>query len=475
MALLKSRDVYIDPSSPWANDPFERRAHGDRLLALIRTLREQPYVIALNGDWGSGKSVFLQRLEAHFEGGTPKVPFIRIDAWAADDSADPLLPFTAAIHHRLAEVKGKAQRVRMALTDAAEKLAVPATGYLATLVAPGSGSAVTAAAKFGTSLIEWELSRQSATGSFKRALEEARDLLTDRKGGGPIRTPVVIAIDELDRCRPDFSIRALERIKHFFNIAGVVFVIATDRGNLPSAVHTVYGPSIDGELYLRKFFDFEYRLRPPKASANFTVLWQDYGLEATHPLPEEDETLLDAFRTGDRYPELLRCSLPAIDAYEYRWYFVHFADLFRLSLRDQTQAFTMLAAHILTTPPQMVRIPILDCLLACLRFFSPQAFDDFVSNHRTFTNLGTEYPERVRGALHRVGSMGEYKALNMYLQVDDLRSAEENIHQLINASISRMTTDDTGAWGNILARIQASNTPSREYVKQFLELSYAFT
>ena len=30
--------------------------------------------------------------------------------------------------------------------------------------------------------------------------------------------PLVFIIDELDRCRPDFSIRLIERIKHFFDI-----------------------------------------------------------------------------------------------------------------------------------------------------------------------------------------------------------------------------------------------------------------
>lgn len=85
----------------------------------------------------------------------------------------------------------------------------------------------------------------------------------------------VFIIDELDRCRPDFSIALLERLKHIFNTPNLVFVIATDLKQLGNAVSGIYGEKFDGRKYLDKFIDFEYNLIEP----SFEKLWQSLVLE----------------------------------------------------------------------------------------------------------------------------------------------------------------------------------------------------
>lgn len=474
MALLKSRDVYIDPSSPWANDPFERRAHGERLLALIRTLREQPYVIALNGDWGTGKSVFLRRLEAQFEGAGPKIPFIRIDAWAADDAADPLVPFAAALHRRLESAKGAKARIQAKLKSAAATLAVPMAAYAATLAAPGAASGVAAAAALGTSLIDWELSRHSTREVFKMALEETRDLLTGRKRGGPLSVPLVIAIDELDRCRPDFAVRALERVKHFFSVPGVVFIIATDRGNLPAAVRSLYGSSVDGELYLRKFFDFEYRLPTPPAKAHVAKLWQDYGMEDV--LTSGDDAVMErSFAVGGNYNRLLNEDRSALDSFEYRHYFSLLAETFNLSLRDQSQAFTMLAAHVRTTPRNFVRIPLVDCLFVCLRFANLQAFEDLRIRRLSLNTIDPGYPAQVRSALTTVAAMPEARGLTAFFGNRELHEAVSSLNDQIQRLRSQRELDRAHRIEIFLDRLERQKNASPAYIEALLGLIFAFT
>lgn len=39
---------------------------------------------------------------------------------------------------------------------------------------------------------------------------------------------LIVMIDELDRCRPNFAVKTLEVIKHFFDIPNVVFVFTLD-------------------------------------------------------------------------------------------------------------------------------------------------------------------------------------------------------------------------------------------------------
>ena len=75
---------------------------------------------------------------------------------------------------------------------------------------------------------------------------------------------VIIFVDELDRCRPSYAIELLERIKHLFNIGGLVFVLALDREQLGHSIKAVYGNGIDSDGYLRRFVDFEYQLKNPE-------------------------------------------------------------------------------------------------------------------------------------------------------------------------------------------------------------------
>ena len=147
--LAKPPKVNIRDNAPWEGDPFGRSAHGERLFSLISTLEDQPYVIALNGDWGIGKSVFVERLAKHFERAAPKIPFVTIDAWASDDADDPLVPFVAALNRKLESVTGKKpQAIRTSLLGTAGKLTIPTASFLANLKFPGAGSAIEAAAAF---------------------------------------------------------------------------------------------------------------------------------------------------------------------------------------------------------------------------------------------------------------------------------------------------------------------------------------
>lgn len=72
---------------------------------------------------------------------------------------------------------------------------------------------------------------------------------------------LVIFIDELDRCKPDYAIRFLERIKHYFDDDRVTFVFAVSLSQLQSTVKSYYGLECNATRYLDKFFDLRITLR----------------------------------------------------------------------------------------------------------------------------------------------------------------------------------------------------------------------
>ena len=76
--------------------------------------------------------------------------------------------------------------------------------------------------------------------------------------------PIVIFIDELDRCKPDFAVKLIERIKHFFDVPNIVFVLLINREQLESAIKGIYGSDTNASAYLGKFINFFFLLPKPK-------------------------------------------------------------------------------------------------------------------------------------------------------------------------------------------------------------------
>lgn len=67
--------------------------------------------------------------------------------------------------------------------------------------------------------------------------------------------PVVFIIDELDRCRPDFSLELIEQIKHLFTVKNLKFILITNKKQTQAIIKKRYGAEIDAHLYLQKFID----------------------------------------------------------------------------------------------------------------------------------------------------------------------------------------------------------------------------
>ena len=90
--------------------------------------------------------------------------------------------------------------------------------------------------------------------------------------------PLVMVVDELDRCRPTFAIELLERIKHLFDVPYLVFVIGIDEEQLKKSLKSVYG-DIDTQNYLQKFIDVETTLPQLSTDDFIDSVWKGLGLE----------------------------------------------------------------------------------------------------------------------------------------------------------------------------------------------------
>ena len=77
---------------------------------------------------------------------------------------------------------------------------------------------------------------------------------------------VVFIIDELDRCRPDYAVRLLETITHFYDNDKIIFLVSCNSQQLSHTVSKFYGEKFDGYGYLNKLFNFVVFLEKIDAS-----------------------------------------------------------------------------------------------------------------------------------------------------------------------------------------------------------------
>ncbi len=101
-------------------------------------------------------------------------------------------------------------------------------------------------------------------------IEDFLDSLLVEKGNR-----LVIFINELDRCKPSFAVSLLERIKHYFSNDRITFVFSVNVEELQHTIKHYYGDGFDGSRYLDRFFDYRMALPP----ANMTRYYQEIGLD----------------------------------------------------------------------------------------------------------------------------------------------------------------------------------------------------
>ena len=107
-------------------------------------------------------------------------------------------------------------------------------------------------------------------------MKETKEVLNEITQKGEYdnkQTKLIVLVDEIDRCLPDEQLKILERLHHLFDIKNCTVIVAMNQVCIAKTVNTIYG--IDGYEYLRKFFDFTYKLET-SASEYLKSLLDDF-------------------------------------------------------------------------------------------------------------------------------------------------------------------------------------------------------
>ncbi|MGY2142234.1 KAP family P-loop NTPase fold protein [Pseudomonas azotoformans] len=252
----------------WADDFMGRKPSSD-FLTNYMLANEHVKVLNVNSPWGAGKTFFLERWKAEL---SKEHVCVFFNAWETDYSAEPLLALVTCIEQQTKDkldiTASEAGRRAVDVTAGILKKSMPliAKGLvrkyvgvdLDELIGDGTGDDVAdSASELVTSLITDQAKTSRQVEDFKAAVVERLSSAAENNG---LKKPAFIFIDELDRCRPTYAIELLERIKHFFELEGCRFIIASDSKQLAHSIRAVYGQGFSSEQYLNRFFDSEFNL-----------------------------------------------------------------------------------------------------------------------------------------------------------------------------------------------------------------------
>lgn len=258
-AIPTRQKDFID-GEPFANDLFGREVLAIRLTDYIYRLREG-CVIGIDAPWGEGKTWFGKNWEGYLKKNGFKTVYL--DAFQHDYFEDPFLALSAEILSLLEkENPDVAKKTRRYVLDIGKVLfPIGSKVLVSSMVRWSFGS-------WGQKTIEEAISKASENfveNRLKKYEEEKKSVDNLKKELSELALeggkPIVFFVDELDRCKPPYAIKMLERIKHFFDIPNLVFVLMINRNQLERSVEGIYGlKENETNEYLQKFVHFFLRL-----------------------------------------------------------------------------------------------------------------------------------------------------------------------------------------------------------------------
>lgn len=269
-------------------DILNRDVFVEQLVRLMDNIssNKASTCFAINGSWGCGKSFVLDMFEEQLnliqseETFTDKYFVVRYNSWKFDYYEEPLVAIVATMLSAIEEktklfpdsqekreILGMLKATGVALLSIANDAIKEKTG----LDVQKAYGIVKSGEKEGAEDYEKEHDYDVYFG-FNKMIEKLSGLLQDLA----MNYTVVILVDELDRCLPEYAVKVLERLHHLTDgKANIVTVVAIDKQQLMSSVKQIFGFE-KPDKYLEKFFNFELKLDCGTVSEKISQKYENY-------------------------------------------------------------------------------------------------------------------------------------------------------------------------------------------------------
>lgn len=225
----------------------------ERIINLINfSNKGKSWHFAIDGEWGSGKSFVLNMIENKLK---EKQSFVIINynAWENDFYEDPLI----AILYTILD-SSKLNTTLDSIVGGIKNGIETFTSILSFV--PGFDENKEKASKAIKNLIKKRTKSEKLTidNNFISYID-GLELLKNELKKITKEKSIIILVDELDRCAPDYALKVLNRLHHLFNLPNIVVLTAVNKEMLEQTIEILYG--INGKNYLTKIFDLTLKLK----------------------------------------------------------------------------------------------------------------------------------------------------------------------------------------------------------------------
>jgi len=268
-------------------DILNRDQFVESVFTIINNLsnNRKSCTFAIDGDWGSGKSFVLDMLEDKLsqwqneETTNDQFMVFHYNCWQYDYFEEPLVAIVSSMYDEAQN------RVRLFSKKTTEtfKGAWTVAKTSIEFIAGGISDKVSG---INTYEMKKELKENVEKSKNKKTgtcFSLRDDIIIAKEKIAEITNEhtVVVVVDELDRCLPEYAIKVLERLHHIFDgIENLIVVLAVDKKQLNQTVSQIFGfekNNNDGiDSYLRKFISFEIKLDKGIVDEKYKDKYRDY-------------------------------------------------------------------------------------------------------------------------------------------------------------------------------------------------------
>lgn len=252
--------------------------------------------IALDGRWGSGKTFFVNQIKMLINALNPLSVMedevresittslsitnrededssiaVYYDAWENDNDTDPIFSLIYEITKQLC--------VDFSLSDKS--------------ILKAAGAIIETLKGYRINEIVEALTSDDPFTKFKKEkdtevkIKEFFSKLLEERGNR-----LVVFIDELDRCKPMFTVKLLEQIKHYIFDERITFVFSVNLEQLQHTIKHYYGADFDSCRYLDRFFDLRIAMPP----ADMDKFYSQLGLQSSYYVDIITKSVINMFK-----------------------------------------------------------------------------------------------------------------------------------------------------------------------------------
>jgi energy-coupling factor transporter ATP-binding protein EcfA2 len=219
---------------------------------------QTPMTIALQGDWGSGKTSLMNLIKGRLEQESDKYVVIWFNTWQysqfglQDELALSLISYFMEMLGAPPDEKQTVDRLKSACRWLGG--AASATGRSVGQAVGGIGGALLKTAADMVAAQDKEAPTRNDPSRDIALLKEQACSTVNRVLGGDVDKRIVVFIDDLDRLSPVKAVELLEAFKLFLEIPGCVYVLACDYQVVSQGLKMKFGMGTQ-ELKGKSFFD----------------------------------------------------------------------------------------------------------------------------------------------------------------------------------------------------------------------------